>query len=187
MLNPILHVSAEMMLELALGLEPPIIVAKKYGYELSDFLKLQSMPGFNEQILNDRARLRDEGYTWQAKATLMNQELIRDLFIDAKAGMKPELKLELSKHLSDMTGARKPAAGAAQPSGPLFQINITIPENARGPTNVKALIEGQKAAAKPMVLDMTPSPPTLPPRPAHARGMPLSTDLVGTPLETCDA
>lgn len=182
-MNPALYLSAEMMLELAIGLEPPVKVAAKHNIDAVTFATMTTQDWFMDALLRERERLRDEGFTWQAKAKLMNQEVIQDLFKLSKAnGLKPETQLEFSKHLSDMTGERKPVNTLGS-AGPQFQITINMPDNPRGPTNVKDLIQSQKAAKlPPMVIEMGSPPDTLPPAPAHVSAMALPGDLVGPPL-----
>jgi len=178
-----LFLPAEMMLELAIGLDPSITVVQKYGYELVDLVRFQNQEWFNDALARERERLRDEGYMWQAKARLMNESLIEEMFKQARAGiLRPEVTMDLVKTLSDMTGQRKPPPQAATPGGPMFQINITIPDNAAGPVNVKELIEGQKAAAQPTLsVDFKPKEPELPG--IRPPGFSLTNDLVGPPID----
>lgn len=181
-----LDLSPEMMLELALGLEPPLAVIAKHGVSAADFQTLQTQAWFLDALTRERERLRDEGYTFQAKARLMNEEILKDLYIDAKSNaMKPELKLELSKHLADMTGMRKPAGGPAVAAGPAFAITINIPDNARGPVNIGELLAVKHDKPAPMVIEMTPSEPKfdLGPKPVGVPDFRLTNDLVGPPLQ----
>lgn len=179
--NPVLYLEPDMMLELAMGLEPAFTIVQKYNFDLKEFVKIQNLPWFADALMRERERLRDEGFTWQAKARLMNESLLQDLFVEAKTlGMKPEMKLELSKHLADMTGTRKPVQTGPSTSGPQFQITITLPDNPRGPVNVKDMIEGQRSETAPMVIDM--SPPARSPLSPIASLFKLSNDLAGPPL-----
>jgi hypothetical protein len=184
-MNPVLHLPSEMMLELAMGLEPPITVLQKYGFQLKDLVALENQAWFNDALMRERERLRDEGYVWQAKARLMNESLIEELFKQSRAGaLRPEVTMDLIKTLGDMTGQRKPPQTAAGANGPMFQINITLPENPRGPTNVKAMIEGQKEKApEAMTVDfkvVEPDPvEALGPRPVRIPDFALTSDLVG--------
>jgi hypothetical protein len=180
----ILHVPSEMIMELALGVDPPATVANKYGYAgLKDLVRLQNTPGFNDAVLRERQRLTDEGYTWAVKSRMMLESLIEKQFKDALASgvWRPEDQLKLSALLMDMTGTRKPPQALTPGAGgPAFTINITIPEGARGPTNVKELISGQTTQSKTMVLDMPQKKPALPP---VAKMFPLTDDLGGPDVE----
>lgn len=187
-LKTVLDVPAEMIQALAMGLDPPITIVQRYGFELVDLTRFNNQPWFADAVMRERERLRDEGYTFQARARLMNELVLEDLFTISRAGsMRDETKLEFSKHLADMTGMRKPPAQGPGAGGPQFQINIQIPVDARGPTNVREMIQGEKAKPpETLTFDVTPTvkADTLGPRPAFVPpDFNLSAGLAARPPE----
>jgi len=134
-LNPALYLSPEMVAELALGVDPPVDVAAKYGFELKDFLQLQAQPWFAEAVYRERERQQKEGITFQSKAKMMAEEMWVDLYKEAKSNLlKPELKVDVAKQLTEVAGM-KPKNPVTQtgPAGPAFTVNITIPSEMRPP------------------------------------------------------
>lgn len=184
--NPALYLPAEMLMELALGMDPPLDVARKHGLSALQFAFLQQQPWFADALLRERQKLADEGTVWAAKALLMTQALFEDLFKESKAGsLKDELRMQLLKELKDAAGmsGRNTPGLAAGPSGPQFQIVINVPEGARGPTNIGDMLRAKPTPPPTVTIDMRPDPVAdLGPRPLTVPDFRLTGDLVGPPL-----
>jgi hypothetical protein len=178
--NPALYLSPEMVAELALGQDPPLDIASKYGFSAAEFQQLQAQPWFGAAIYRKREELQASGITFAAKAAMMAEEMWQDIYTVSKGSeMRMEHRLEAAKQLSSLGGlAPKEARGAN--TGPQFTITIQIPSDAQGPSMRK--IEQAEAKPDPMVIDLTPGV-SLPPVPAGFKvpDFKLTDDLVGKP------
>lgn len=176
--NPALYVSPEMIAELALGLDPPLDVADKYGFNPAEFGQLQAQSWFAEMVVTKRVELTTNGQTFVAKARMMAEEMYTDLFKASKANtLSHTLQVEVAKQLAGAAGMNARAAEA--PSGPAFAITINLPGEAQGPS-MRVVDKVASEKPQPLVIDMTPMAP-LPPKPA-GRTVPdfkLTDDLVG--------
>lgn len=161
------NVSADMLMELALGLEPPGDIAARYQFTPTDFERIQSTTWFKRALAQKKQELEDNGYTFRAKMALLAEDQILDTYRAIRASDSLTLKLELSKYLTKLADLEpKQALTAAQGGG--FMININL-------GNSSAETKLQKA-----VIDIDPD---LPPIPDHGvASFPVNTDLIGYAL-----
>lgn len=164
--NPGIYTSPEMVAELALGAEPPLDIAHKYGMTPDEFGFLQAQPWFVDAVYRKREELQANGVTFQAKAKMMLEEGLTDLFKLSKTGqMAANLTLELTKQLAEVAGVKQQAKLPQTENAPTFAINIVLPDNPAGPSqrHVEATTIPQ---APPMVIDLKArTVDTLPPKP----------------------
>lgn len=179
--NPALYLSPEMVAELALGQDPPLHIAQKYGMSPAEFEALQSQEWFGAAIYRKREELQANGVTFVTKAQMMAEEMWQDIYTLSKStdGMRMEHRIEAAKQLTDIAGL-KPKAAAASAGGPSFTINISIPDNPQGPQlrSVGGHSEAEKAPA--LTIEMKPQDDF--PKPPVGFKIPdfkMTPDLVG--------
>lgn len=176
--NPALYASPEMVMELALGAEPPYDIAARYGLSQGEMDQLNSLEWFGEMVLARRMDLQQNGQTFQAKAKMMAEELYQKLFQSALAGnLAHPLALEMAKQLTEIGGIKKgPVTGEG--AGPAFQININVTNAGTPPGTHDDL---KVIDVKPVVISVPADP--LPARPEGFRvpDFRMTPDLVGTP------
>jgi hypothetical protein len=179
--NPALYLSPEMVAELALGQDDPLTIAQKYGMTVAEFEALNAQPWFGETIYRKREQLQAEGVTFAAKAGMIAEEVMQDIYTLSKAsdGMRMEHRLDFLKQMVDVSGL-KPKAAAVSAGGPSFTINISIPDNPQGPQlrNVGGHSEADNPPA--MTIEMKPADDF--PKPPPGLKIPdfkLTPDLVG--------
>lgn len=177
--NPALYLSPEMMAELALGVDPPLQIAQKYGMSAAEFGQLNAQAWFGEAVYRKREELQASGVTFVTKASMMAEEMWQDIFTQSKTtDMRMEHRIAAAKELTDISGL-KPKAAAHAGAGPSFTINIQLPAEAQAPS--RHVLETRTVEkAEPMIIDMTPVQ-AIPPKPDGLRipDFKLTDDLVG--------
>lgn len=147
--NPALYTSPEMILELALGAEPDLDIAAKYGITAAEFGQLQTYEWFVQMVVERRMDLAQQGLLFEHQAGMMAEEIYKKLYQQAITGtLAHTLMLETAKAMREIAKPKQ-AAGAVGPGGPAFQINIQV-------NGVDA------AAAKGRRFDDTVAKPTVP-------------------------
>jgi hypothetical protein len=148
-----------MVVEIALGADPPVEIAWRYGLTADEYEQLEALEWFVELIARKRQELQDNGYLFQAKAAMMAEALLTSLFQQAMAQkVAAPVAIEISKQLVDI-GRLKPVPGVTTPGGggPGFAINIQI--NQGDATTPLVVTEGRPGGiAAPPAPD---APPTL--------------------------
>lgn len=178
--NPALYLSPEMVNELALGIDPPLQIAQKYGLTAAEFTALQAQEWFGAEVFRRRDQLHAEGMSFQVKAKMIAEEVMQDFFQTTKTkDVRPEHILEFLKQTAEYGGLKQKVLANQGPAGPAFMIQINLPAGAQGPGSAAQLnVTPDKPA--PMVLDLKAMDP-LPPLPAGMKvpDFKLTKDLVG--------
>lgn len=178
--NPALYLSPEMVAELALGQDPPLQIAQKYGFSPAEFEALQAQAWFGEAVYRKRDQLQAEGVTFAAKAGMMAEEMWQDIYAMSKTtDMRMEHRIDAAKNLTDIAGL-KPKGQAIGTGGPSFTINIQLPDNPAPPN--PRMIGGHSEADKAPVLTVDFKPVDDFPKPPPGLKIPdfkLTPDLVG--------
>jgi hypothetical protein len=176
-----MYLSPEMVQELALGMDPPLDIAKRYGVDYREYTWLEAQPWFGELIAKTRMEQHAEGITFAAKAKMMAEELFQTLFQAATTGnLAHTLSLDLAKQLTEIAGLKPKVTPGQGASGPAFQININV--NSEGALKSgQRPIEGSAVEVKPVKMSIPLD--NLPPKPEGFRvpDFRLTSDLVGTP------
>lgn len=200
--SPGLYISPEMVTELAMGMDPPLDIAAKYGLEPSAFHALSALDWFNDAVYRRREELARDGHTFAAKAGMMAEEMWTLTFLAAKNGeLKPAELIDAANKLTDIAGL-KPKGPLQGQAGPAFQIVINVPEQVQGPgpAPMANVTPQQEAAQAALVLDLKASKTeTLPDGrrvvsdlsiPGFGAGTPipretvaLNADLAGPPIK----
>lgn len=80
-----LSVPAQMVMEIACGMERPLDIARRYGYSDQEFGALCQWEDFNRQVDTKRAELKASGHTFRLMAGWMAEDLAKDLYRQAKS------------------------------------------------------------------------------------------------------
>lgn len=131
-------VDPEMILEIAAGIENPVVVAKRYGVEPADYARMAMTPWFAKELDAKRKMLEDDGFTVRAKAAMLAEDLMVDTYRAAKLSESVGAKLDVLKHLSKL-GDLEPKPGNHAPVGGGFSITIKLPDNYVGTPDGKII------------------------------------------------
>jgi hypothetical protein len=121
-----LDVPAQMVMEIACGMEEPLQIARRYGYSDVEFGALCQWGPFNQAVDAKRAELKASGHTFRLMAGWMAEDLAKDLYRQAKSteASLPQ-KHEVFKTFAKLADYEpKQSAGAV--SGPGFSISIVF-------------------------------------------------------------
>lgn len=121
----ITQLQAEMILEIAMGLTPPLAVAEKYGYSQDEYLKMAGYPWFHRQIDEAKKKLESEGYTFRAKMAAMAEDLLVSAYQQAKKSVSAETQLDVAKYLSKVSGLEPTAGQPVAAAGFSISINFS--------------------------------------------------------------
>lgn len=179
-----LNLSPEMVFELAMGLEPPYDVARRYGIEPDDLDLLMEQAWFQDAVYRRREQLSDEGQSFPIIADMMARDGFQRLFQRDKIGeLKPGESIELYKLLGGYAGMNPKTPVQQGSGGPQFSINITVGEVTPGN---KTILDASHEVieTKPMVIALEPE---LPAKPEGLRvpdfDLRKANELVGTPIK----
>jgi hypothetical protein len=125
--NPAMYLSPEMVLDLALGMDPPYDIAARYGLSRSEFDKLQAQEWFGRAVAQKRLEVSENGQMFSQKAAMMAEELFQQLFKAAITGnLAHPIVMDLTKQLTEIGQLKPRAAVGVSAGGPAFQINIQV-------------------------------------------------------------
>ncbi len=127
-----------MVMEIAAGIDNPVVIAKRYGVEPAEYARMALSPWFVKEIDNKRKMLEDDGFTVRAKAAMLAEDLMVDTYRAAKISESVGAKLDVLKHLSKL-GDLEPKPGQQAPIGGGFSITIKLPENYVGTPDGKII------------------------------------------------
>jgi len=133
-----LDVPPQLVWECAAGLEDPVAIAARFGFEGEKWERLSQWPPFITAVQAQRSEFERNGMTFRMKAGMMADEVMSQMFKQVVANDTTVLqKLSVLNTLTDIAGLKAPkvdpAAGAA--AAPKFSITINIPATS-GPTPV---------------------------------------------------
>jgi hypothetical protein len=130
-----------MLMELAFAIEPAHVVADRFGYSSTEYGELAMQPWFQKELSKKQAELADQGWTFRAKMGMLAEDLLRDVYVSAKASDSVSLKLEAAKYLTKIADLEPKAAVSSLPGGGGFMISINLGSD---PALNKATIEMPK-------------------------------------------
>lgn len=121
-----LEVPPQLVLEVAYGIEDPKILAEKFGFSETEWDLLRVHDPFIKQVEAKKTELRASGYTFRMKAQMAAEDILDDVYRDAK---KPDAsfhtRLESLKFFAKAAGVEAPAK-VEQSTGPAFSITINL-------------------------------------------------------------
>ena len=133
-----LEVPPQLVWECAAGLEDPVVVASRFGFEGEKWERLAAWQPFINAVTQQRAQFDKEGITFRLKAGLMAEQMMDQMFKQAVSNDSTILqKLNVFQSLVDVAGLKpdkKAQAADAAAATPRFSITINIPN--AGPTPV---------------------------------------------------
>ena len=124
----LMEVPAEMIMEIAAGMEEPFAVAYRYGYSYDSFTALSKWPSFNVAVENKKAELKASGHTFRLMTGWMAEDLAKKLYVQAKSNdaTLPQVH-EVFKTMSRLADYEpKQAAPNPQAAGAGFSVNIIM-------------------------------------------------------------
>lgn len=140
---------ADMMIELAKGLEEPVEIAERYGYNAIQYAALANWEPFRKEYDRLVAKLEAEGVTYRNKAVLYATDLIDRVYAAAK---KPDVTLpqliEAQKLLSKAADLDPKPAQTTQ-SGATYSVKLVLKDLKAGQT-----IEGEVVTTPPQLLEV---------------------------------
>lgn len=138
-----LDVKSEMVMEIACGMEDPLVIARRYGLTDVEFGALCQWPEFNRQVEAKKTELKASGHTFRLMAGWMAEDLAKDLYRQAKGtdATLPQ-KHEVFKTMAKLADYEpKQSAGAV--AGPGFSIQIVFGDKAQQPAGIPAAVDVQ--------------------------------------------
>lgn len=132
-----LDIPPQLVWECAAGLEDPVLVAQRFGFEGEKWERLSQWPPFITAVQAQRSEFERNGMTFRLKAGLMAEEMMAMMFKQAVSVDSTVLqKLSVFNALTDVAGLKAPKVDAnAGNAAPKFSITINIPQ-APGPTPI---------------------------------------------------
>ena len=125
-LPPALDIPQEMILAVAIGMEDPVDIAARYGFDSARWKALEAWKPFNDAVAKQRAELEQNGVTFRIKAKALTEDVFEDAYKIARSNDATLLqKLEFVK-LGAKLGDMEPKASAQVASGPGFSITINL-------------------------------------------------------------
>jgi hypothetical protein len=122
----ILDVPAEMVVEIATGMEEPRDIASRYGFEDAQWEKLAVWKPFLDAVGQQRAALEKEGYTFRIKVRALTEDVFTDAYKIARGNDTTLLqKLEFVK-LGAKLGDMEPKQTVQAQVGAGFSITINM-------------------------------------------------------------
>lgn len=129
----ILDVPAEMVVEIATGMEEPRDIASRYGFDDAQWAKLSVWKPFLDSVAQQRAALEKDGYTFRIKVRALTEDVFTDAYKIARSNDTTLLqKLEFVK-LGAKLGDMEPKQTVQAQVGAGFSITINMGETAPKP------------------------------------------------------
>ena len=128
-----LDIPPQLVWECAAGLEDPVSVAARFGFEGDKWERLAQWPPFITAVQNQRAEFERNGMSFRLKAGMMAEEMMGMMFKQAISMDSTILqKLSVFQALTDVAGLKVPKnADVNTNAAPKFSITINIPQGAQ--------------------------------------------------------
>lgn len=126
-----LDVPAQLVWEVAAGLEDPAVVAERFGFTGLKWERLSQWGPFITAVQAQRSEFEKTGVTFRLKAGLMAEQMMDQMFKQAVSNDSTILqKLSVFNSLVDVAGLKpdKKAPVEASNQAPKFSITINIPQ-----------------------------------------------------------
>lgn len=122
-----INVPAEMVLQLAAGMEEPFAVAERFGFSQEQFAQLAQWEPFRLQVEQKRAELKQSGATFRMTMAWMAEDLGKDIYVIAKSNeVTLPQKLDTFKTFSKLADLEPKPNSQSVAAGSGFQINIVF-------------------------------------------------------------
>lgn len=118
---------AQMVYDIAYGLEEPVDVAFRYGYTASQWAELEENGPFRQAVAAARSELEKGGHAVRVKARWMTEVLLEDLFFKTKQQGVTINQLQETIRITSRLGDLEPKAVApTMVGGPASSIKIVF-------------------------------------------------------------
>lgn len=190
----VMDVPPEMVTELALGIEPPVDVAARYGLNPTEFATLALKPWFIKALQARKDQLEAEGWSFKAKMAHYAEDMAFEVWAAAKMSDSASIKLDAAKFFAKMADLEPKTTTHVEAAGSGFSITINIPalpqQTVQDP-NQPLGGEDHIPRSGPL-LELTlgdPEDPLSVPPPGNLQelGMSLDDDLIALPAEYSDS
>lgn len=147
----------EMIVQMALGIEPMEEIAARFGYDKTTYDLLFQQVWFQHKVDAKRTELRETGLTLRAKAAVMAEDLMTEVYVKAKGEkVGVDSVLAAAKFMAEM-GDVKPKGENGGGGGERFSIIINaggapVQVTAKGPAPQDEVIEGQATMVIPRMI-----------------------------------
>jgi hypothetical protein len=133
-----LRVPAEMVLQIASGLDQPEEIAARYGYDADTFAKLKEWLPFVQEVAKVRAELEKSGYDFTLDSRLKAKELSNNIFLRAMASDATFGQVhDAFRTFTEFADLKpKQVQSNTAPSSAGFSINIVLNGDKGRPRNV---------------------------------------------------
>jgi len=120
------EVPAEMILQIATGMEDELEVAGRFGFDAVRYAALKTWPPFVSQVEAKRKELQASGVTFRLQTAYMAEDLAKDVYRIAKSNEATFLqKLETMRTFAKLADL-EPKANTVATTGPAFSISINL-------------------------------------------------------------
>lgn len=128
-----LDIPPQLVWECAAGLEDPVAIAQRFGFEGEKWERLCQWPPFISAVQTQRAEFERNGMTFRLKAGMMAEEMMGMMFKQAISNDTTILqKLSVFQALTDVAGLKAPKNDPGNANvAPKFSITINIPQGAQ--------------------------------------------------------
>ena len=128
-----LDIPPQLVWECAAGLEDPVLIGQRFGFEGDKWERLAQWPPFITAVQNQRAEFERNGMSFRLKAGMMAEEMMSMMFKQAISMDSTILqKLSVFQALTDVAGLKVPKnADVNTNAAPKFSITINIPQGAQ--------------------------------------------------------
>jgi hypothetical protein len=128
-----LDIPPQLVWECAAGLEDPVSIAQRFGFEGEKWERLAQWPPFISAVQTQRAEFERNGMTFRLKAGLMAEEMMGMMFKQAVSNDSTIMqKLSVFQALTDVAGLKAPKNDPGNTNtAPKFSITINIPQGAQ--------------------------------------------------------
>lgn len=124
----VLQLPADMLVDLAMGVTPAIDIVAKYGYSVEDYMRMSTYAWFHKAVEEKRTEIEAKGFSFQSKMGMMAELLLVDAFIAAQQSESANVKLDVAKYLTKISGL-EPQPGVGVAAGGGFSITINLGAN----------------------------------------------------------
>jgi hypothetical protein len=139
---------AEMILELAKGLEKPVDIAERYGYNAIQYAALENWEPFRKEYERMVSKLEAEGVTYRNKAILYATDLIDRVYAAAKRPDVPLPQLLEAQKLMSKAADLDPKTAQTTQTGATYSVKLVLKDLKAGQT-----IEGEVVTTPPQLIE----------------------------------
>lgn len=152
-----LDVPAEMLTQIAVGLEDPFTIATRFGFDFASWTKVQGSPWYVRALEAKRRDLDAQGFTFRAKMGMLAEDMLVNVYKEALVSTSLALKLDVAKYLTKVADLEPKVASQITP-GERFSLKVVFSAQAKDGAH-EITLEANETLPK--YLDFENSPPPL--------------------------